>query len=411
MTSIAHEALSGVLSPPSAAPVGELSAWTVGGAEPVGVALPASPGEVAGVLAAARAAGVGVVPLGNRTETGCASPALPFVALGTAGLAGIEAYEPADLTVTAAAGTPFRDLVEATARHGQWLPFDPPRAEGRTLGGLVATGAPGPLAAAFGSVRDHVLGLTVVTGDGRTLRLGGRVMKNVAGFDLVRLVVGSRGVLGVIVSATLRVFPRPEADHAWVLPGESLDALIPVARRIATASVVPASAVLTRGPGGSLELLLRVAGAGAGVAVEERRLLGGDLGRARRLADDERRARLAADAPGEGALVVKASGLPADLADVLADVEASLPDAMWTADVLTGRVRAGTHAAVAPTSLSALRERLRTLGGSLVLERASPQIVASVGVTGAAGIGAELAASLRASFDPHGTLGLRAEVA
>src|SRR5680860_1056589 len=104
--------------------------------------------------------------------------------LSTARMSGVEIYEPADLTLTAGAGTPLRELAEALAPHDQWLPFDPPDADGRTLGGLVAAGLSGPLAAGYGPLRNHVLGATVVCGDGRVLRLGGRVVKNVAGFDL-----------------------------------------------------------------------------------------------------------------------------------------------------------------------------------------------------------------------------------
>jgi glycolate oxidase FAD binding subunit len=154
-------------------------------------------------------------------------------------IAGIQHFEPADLTLTAAAGTRVAEIEEALAPHGQWLPFDPPFAPRRSLGGLVASGARGPLSAAYGAPRDHVLGVTVVTGDGRVLELGGRVMKNVAGFDMVKLWVGSRGTLGVVVSATVRVFPTPEVDRALVLADRPVDELVRVGRLVATAPVAP----------------------------------------------------------------------------------------------------------------------------------------------------------------------------
>jgi len=156
------------------APV-EADAWAVGGARPLGIASPGSVDELRQVLAGAARAGVGVVPLGGGTDRGCEAPSGPFVVLSTRRLAGIEDYEPADLTVTAAAGTTLGDLERALTERGQWLPVDPPHRLRRTLGGLVATGTAGPLGTTYGAPRDHVLGLTVVTGDGEhTLQFGSK---------------------------------------------------------------------------------------------------------------------------------------------------------------------------------------------------------------------------------------------
>jgi glycolate oxidase FAD binding subunit len=123
-------------------------------------------------------------------------------------LAGITSYEPTELVVTARAGTLLSDLEAALDEHGQCLPFEPPRfASGGTLGGMVAAGLSGPARASVGSVRDHVLGVTLLNGRGEVLTFGGQVAKNVAGYDVSRLVVGSLGILGVICEVSLKVLP------------------------------------------------------------------------------------------------------------------------------------------------------------------------------------------------------------
>jgi glycolate oxidase FAD binding subunit len=138
------------------------------------------------------------------------------------GLSGIVEYEPGDLTLTARAGTTLAEIAEATAAHGQWLALDPPGdPEVATLGATIATGSYGPLAHHFGTPRDQTLGVEIVTGYGDVVRGGGRVVKNVAGFDLTRLVTGSWGSLGVITEATvrLRALPSVQATIAVDVPG------------------------------------------------------------------------------------------------------------------------------------------------------------------------------------------------
>lgn len=127
-------------------------------------------------------------------------------------LAGISAYEPSELVVTVRAGTPLAELEAALAERGQCLPFEPPRfAAGGTVGGMVAAGLAGPARAAVGGVRDYVLGATMLDGRAELLSFGGQVMKNVAGYDVSRLLAGSMGILGVICEVSLKVLPLPVA--------------------------------------------------------------------------------------------------------------------------------------------------------------------------------------------------------
>jgi glycolate oxidase FAD binding subunit len=128
-------------------------------------------------------------------------------------LAGISSYEPSELVVTARAGTPLAELEAVLAEKGQCLPFEPPRfAGGGTVGGMVAAGLSGPARAAVGGVRDYVLGATLLNGRAELLTFGGQVMKNVAGYDVSRVLAGSLGILGVICEVSLKVLPQPVAQ-------------------------------------------------------------------------------------------------------------------------------------------------------------------------------------------------------
>jgi glycolate oxidase FAD binding subunit len=134
--------------------------------------------------------------------------------LETTGLRGIVNYEPSELVVTVRAGTPLAELEQLLAQSGQCLPFEPPHfGPGATVGGMVATGLSGPARASVGAVRDYVLGVNLVNGRGEELVFGGQVMKNVAGYDVSRLVTGTLGTLGLITEVSLKVLP--------VSPGEA----------------------------------------------------------------------------------------------------------------------------------------------------------------------------------------------
>ena len=127
--------------------------------------------------------------------------------------AGIVDYEPSELVLTARGGTALAEVEQALAEHGQCLPFEPPHFGAATLGGCIAAGLSGPRRAAAGALRDFVLGVKLIDGRGRALEFGGRVMKNVAGYDVSRLVAGSLGTLGVIAEASVKVLPRPSAER------------------------------------------------------------------------------------------------------------------------------------------------------------------------------------------------------
>jgi glycolate oxidase FAD binding subunit len=184
--------------------------------------------------------------------------------------AGIVSYEPTELVVTARCGTPLAELEGALAERGQMLAFEPPHfGAGATLGGAVAAGLSGPRRAAAGSLRDYLLGAKLLDGKGNVLSFGGQVMKNVAGYDVSRLLAGSLGILGVILEASLKVLPRPPRES-------TLGFEMPHARAILTlnqwaATPLPMSACAWHAG----KLMLRLAGAEAAVRAAVRKF-GGD---------------------------------------------------------------------------------------------------------------------------------------
>ncbi len=151
--------------------------------------------------------------------------------LSTHGLSGIVAYEPTELVITAGAGTRLAEIQSRLAEQRQYLPFDPPCwGEESTLGGVVAAGLAGPARASVGGVRDFVLGAHMINGKAEWLQFGGQVMKNVAGYDVSRLLAGSMGTLGVITQLSIKVLPEPLAEHTLAWVGRQGDALAQLLR-------------------------------------------------------------------------------------------------------------------------------------------------------------------------------------
>lgn len=185
--------------------------------------------------------------------------------LDTRVLSGVCSYEPSELVVTVMAGTPLAGLEALLAEQGQYLPFEPPHfGDAATVGGMVAAGLSGPARAAAGAVRDHVLGLQMLNGQAQHLRFGGQVMKNVAGYDVSRLMAGSLGTLGVITELSLKVLPRPVAEATLRFETTQADALRQLNRWAGKPLPLNASCWF-RPPGGTGLLYLRLRGAQAAV--------------------------------------------------------------------------------------------------------------------------------------------------
>ena len=194
--------------------------------------------ELAGQVTAAHDAGRPLRIQGGASKTWLGRTVVGE-ALAVAGHRGILSYEPTELVITARAGTPLTEIKAALAERGQWLAFEPPHFDARpapdgrsgsdsaaTLGGTIACGLSGPARPYAGAARDFVLGVRIINGRGEVLRFGGEVMKNVAGYDLSRLMVGAQGTLGVLLEVSLKVLPRPAMELTLALDltaGEAID--------------------------------------------------------------------------------------------------------------------------------------------------------------------------------------------
>jgi glycolate oxidase FAD binding subunit len=319
------------------------------------------------------------------------------------GLARVVAHEAHDMTVTVEAGCSLDALARTLDTAGQWLPLDPPVFADTTIGGLVAANLAGPLRASQGTVRDLLIGLTVVGAEGALVRGGGRVVKNVAGYDLPKVHVGALGTLGVIVEATFKVRPRPEREAAVVLR---------------TAAAVE-TALAVRDAFDPLWLEAGTLAGGPGVAVG----IGGiapEVDAARRMLESLARARgvelqwideaaalrreLADFAVAPAAAVLRASVLPADVPWAMARVAAVAGAAVPAlAHVANGVVRARLDdATTVPRVVERLRPEIESRGGFLVVERARPDVKAGLDVWGHPGEGLALMRGVKAALDPSG---------
>ncbi|MCC6848090.1 MAG: FAD-binding oxidoreductase [Deltaproteobacteria bacterium] len=248
------------------------AAWIVGGVTPALVARPAAADELAATVGAVAAAGGALVPLGRGAHRDLGhAPTRYDVALVTDRLARLLDYAPADMTVTVEAGVTLAELSAALAREGQWLAIEPPLPAATTVGGLLAADRSGWLAASQGRVRDVVIGIGVVTADGVRARGGGRVVKNVAGYDLMKLFIGSLGSLAVVTDATFKVRPLPERQHGLVLRGRTASAGLALGAAVEGALAVAVAGPLGSGPD-TAAVVVRLGGVEADVGAQRARV-------------------------------------------------------------------------------------------------------------------------------------------
>jgi glycolate oxidase FAD binding subunit len=198
------------------------SSITIDSFGPLSIERPTSVADLCDLVKRTRATRHGLYPIGGRTtlELGL-PPTKPGVACDTTALNRVIDYPARDMTITVQAGITIAALQAELAKEGQWLPVDVPSPERATLGGAVAVNASGPRRYGYGTLRDYVIGISFVTDDGVEVKAGGRVVKNVAGYDLMKLHIGALGTLGVITQLTLKVKPKPEASAGVVFGCDS----------------------------------------------------------------------------------------------------------------------------------------------------------------------------------------------
>jgi glycolate oxidase FAD binding subunit len=203
---------------------------------------PESPAALAAILRECSARAERVALDGNSSKRAMGGRvAGPATRVTTASIRGILEYEPRDLTVSVAAGTPWRELVAALAEHRQMLPLDPPCAETATAGGVIAANVSGPRRRLYGAARDMVIGMTLATLDGELVRTGGMVVKNVAGLDTQKALIGSYGTLAAIASVNFKLAPMPAESRTYLLAYDSAREAIAARDRILASVLQPAA--------------------------------------------------------------------------------------------------------------------------------------------------------------------------
>jgi glycolate oxidase FAD binding subunit len=223
-------------------------------------AIPTDATECARLLAEATADRRTVRIKGSGPKSYVGDVGVTDVELGTERLAGVIDHVPADLTVTVGAGTQMADLAAVLDRAGQFLPLDPPHADEATVGGVIAANSNGFWRARYGGVRDLLIGTRTALADGTVARAGGLVVKNVAGYDLDKLLVGSFGTLGVIVEATLKVLPLPERSDGLVARFDRPADAFAVANAVTRAASRVEACVVERSEDGPWRVALQARG-------------------------------------------------------------------------------------------------------------------------------------------------------
>lgn len=330
---------------------------------------------------------------------------------------GIIDYVPGDLTITLRAGTTLRELERITSEQGQWFPLDPHGDEDGTIGATIATGSFGPLAHSFGRARDLVLGVEFVTGDGRVVRGGGRVVKNVAGFDLTRLVTGSWGTIGVITEVTLRLYslpPHPMSLALTVPDGQAgltqrLKSLLALPINPFAVELVDSEVAGLTGLPCRKTILVALGGNRAAVAAQADAIksLGGmteifpEVWRRLRIVDDVPAGTHTYDHP-EPNIVFRISALPARIGELWNALERTMeqiPDGRMHASPALGIVRCILPPSAGFEAVHSLTQACRSV--TIVCERMPREIWQVVSPTV---VGDRVSQGIKHAFDPRNIL-------
>lgn len=397
------------------------AAAAVDGVTPRWVAAPASLEAAARVLALAHDEGLAVVPRGSGSaqELG-RPPARVDLVLDTRRLDAVLEWNPDDLTASVQAGITGAALASHLAVARQWLPLDPPGWSGRTLGGVVATQASGPLRARYGAPRDALLGVRFVQADGVVTWGGAKVVKSVTGYDVPKLLAGSLGTLGLLAELTLRLQPVPETEATVLVVLGDLAAARDLVARIVDSSLQPSRVeLLDRGALGACGLPPAAAGLAVSIAtvaaavraqhatlVELARAVGGlveTMGPGFWRVHDRMLA--------HGAVRLRVTAAPAEVVPALAALAAALPGSPGRAIVgsaTVGVVRAvveGAEPAPVADGVERLREQFTGESGSVVIERGPRVLRERVDAWGPVAPGAlALMRDVKSAFDPRGIL-------
>lgn len=366
------------------------AADAVGGVVPREVVRPRTAAEVAAVL---RDRAGSVVPVGGRSKLDwCPPPTSCDLVLETAGLDRVVEHTAGDLVVIAEAGVTLRVLQEQLAGSGQMLALDPPE-DGATLGGIVSANASGPRRLRYGTVRDLLIGVTVVLADGTIAKAGGKVVKNVAGYDLGKLYTGAHGSLGVVVSTTWRLHPLPRAARTVVREVADAAEAGRLALSIARSTLTPVAVELVGEAGGPLRLIVLFESIPESVRDQAARvveLLGGGEVQDGVPAGFGRRP--------VGRMLFRIAYVPAALPPVLRALPAGTA---VTASAGTGVLYAAPDPAAGAAALAELRAAVAPYDGSVVVLAAPASLRTELDSWGPVGDALGLMRRVKDRFDPE----------
>ena len=410
---VSIEDLQGIVGPDNAREATAEDA--VEGVQPLFVAEPGSVEEISELMKLARREDLAVSPRGGGTKMHIGDPPRELdVILSTARMNEVIEYVPEDQIVRVQAGIRLEDLQEQLAGSSQMLAIDPPES-GATIGGIIASNSSGPRRYKYGTIRDLIIGITVVLQDGTVAKAGGKVVKNVAGYDLSKLFTGSLGTLGVIATANFRVHPRPEAARTVAVEVEGPQAAQEAAQAIMHSQVEATAVELHYGEDTKLlSVLLESIPAGIEAKAEMTSFLLRPFGEVRAL-EDEEAGHLGPLKPPElsdDEAVVKIAAPPAELAGVLESVlgaaeRRGLVHPRITSHAANGVTFAGLSGGETETMAEAIEE-IREIWvrrrGSVVLQKAPVDLKRRVGTwdNGADYLG--LIRRVKEKFDPRGGL-------
>jgi glycolate oxidase FAD binding subunit len=383
----------------------------VSGVLPEFVAEPNDEHQLAAALSLANDAGIAVVPRGGATKLDWGNPPKKAdLILSTARLDRIVEHAWADLTVTVEAGCTLQVLQETLAQHGQRLAFDGLWPERATIGGVLSTNDSGALRMRFGALRDLIIGVTIALPDGTLASSGGKVVKNVAGYDLPKLVTGAFGTLGVITRAVFRLHPLPRAAKTLSFTAESFQAMQQHILAIQDSQLAHTSLQIRCAAGELPAADILFEATDAGLAAQEsqlRKLLGST--QVEQSPESFWRARQNLwDSPTNAALLAKISLLPTDIAKTLYSLNSICESRKLNWQIVLQATGIGTLRLEAdPVLLSETAEQLRTelqsRGGALVALR-RPHELHSFDSWGDAGDGVSLMRAVKHGLDPKNSL-------
>jgi glycolate oxidase FAD binding subunit len=384
---------------------------SVAGAQPSAVFEPSSEVELAAALRCADTAGLGVVPRGGGTKIGWGNPPMRAeLILSMARLNRVIEHAWADLTVSVEAGCTIQQLQNTLAQHGQRIAVDPLWPERATVGGILSANDSGTLRIRYGGLRDLIIGMTIALPDGTLASSGGKVVKNVAGYDLPKLATGALGTLGVITRAIFRLHPLPHNQRSFTFAARDLTDANRVMLAVQDSTLAHTGLQARFSEGTTPAVDVRFEGTDAGIAAQTEAL--------RKLAaptsetatsDAVWQARQELWSSAETAVIAKFSVLPASVAEICGRVRhlSNSQGVRWSAVVQgTGlgwlRLEASSASGIYQV-LQTLRPELEQLGGSLVVLY-RPAALPVIDTWGKAGGAFPLMLSVKQQFDPRGTL-------